>query len=151
VESFAESWSFFLDVGTVFLADCSHNLREYRVRSAKRHKGAVLLGLEGVDTIEKAESFKGSVVMANKESFKKQADEYFWFELLGLEVYCEGGLYVGRLSQIIPTPANDIYVVTKGQREYLIPATVDVVRHIDLEKGTMIIWPLEGMLDIDES
>ena len=90
--------------------------------------------------------------MASKNSLKKAGDEeFFWFELLGLRVYHENGTYLGRLTQIIPTPANDVYVVTKGKKEHLIPATLEVVRKIDLEKGRMIISPLEGMLEINES
>ena len=152
MESYAESWESFLRLGSVFLADSGHHLREYRIISARPHKRSVLLEVEGIESIEKAESVKGSPVLVRKKSLKKAGDdEFFWFELLGLRVYHEDGTYLGRLTQIIPTPANDVYVVTKGKKEHLIPATVEVVRRVDLEKGRMIISPLEGMLEIDES
>ena len=152
VESYAESWESFLRLGSVFLTDSGDHLCEYRIISAKPHKRSVLLELEGIESIEKAESVRGSAIMASKNSLKKAGDEeFFWFELLGLRVYHENGTYLGRLTQIIPTPANDVYVVTKGKKEHLIPATLEVVRKIDLEKGRMIISPLEGMLEINES
>ena len=152
MESYAESWESFLRLGSVFLSDSGHHLREYRIISARPHKRSVLLEVEGIESIEKAESLKGSPVLVRKKSLKKAGDdEFFWFELLGLRVYHEDGTYLGRLTQIIPTPANDVYVVTKGKKEHLIPATVEVVRRVDLEKGRMIISPLEGMLEIDES
>ncbi|MBW2021798.1 MAG: 16S rRNA processing protein RimM [Deltaproteobacteria bacterium] len=152
VESYAESWKSFVKAGSVFLTDTSGSLKEYRVSSAKPYKRAVLLKLDGIESINEAEAFKDSNIMANKRCFKKASDEeFFWFELLGLKVYCEDGSYVGRLSQIIPTPANDVYVVREKKQEYLIPATWEVVREVDLERGTMIISPLDGMLEIDEN
>jgi 16S rRNA processing protein RimM len=56
---------------------------------------------------------------------------------------------LGRLEDIIPTPANDVYVVkgdaSKKLPELLIPAIGDVVVDIDLERGTMIVDPPEGL------
>ncbi|MBW1927632.1 MAG: 16S rRNA processing protein RimM [Deltaproteobacteria bacterium] len=151
VESYAESHESFLQAGTVFLKDASQGLVEYRVVSARPHKRALLVALEGIGSIEDAERFRGSVIMAKKAVFQRSPEgEFFWHELLGLEVYLDSGEYLGKLSQIIPTGANDVYVVKKGEREYLIPATVEVIRQVDLEQGTMTISPLEGMLDTNE-
>jgi len=151
VESYAESWESFKKVETVFLTDAANHLRQYRVISAKPHKRLVLLELEGIDSMEGAESVRHSDVFADKKAFKKTGDnEFFWFELLGLEVYHENGTYLGQLSQIIPTPANDVYVVTNKGREYLIPAIVEIVREVDLKQGKMIVSPLDGMLEINE-
>ncbi len=140
-----------MKVGTVFLTDAANHLRQYRVISVRPHKRLLLLELAGIDSMEKAGSVRHSDVLADKKAFEKSSEnEFFWFELLGLEVYHENGTYLGRLSQIIPTPANDVYVVTDRGREHLIPATVEVVREVDLTGGKMIVSPLDGMLEIDE-
>ena len=76
--------------------------------------------------------------------------EYFWGELLDLDVYSDAGEYLGKLSRIIPTGSHDIYLVSKGNKEILIPAVYEVVKEIDLEGCKMIISAMEGLLDLDE-
>jgi 16S rRNA processing protein RimM len=80
----------------------------------------------------------------------KSRDEYFWHELIGLEVYLSRGEYVGKIKNILPTGSNDIYVVQEGNKEVLIPATYDVIQEIDLTEKRMIISDVEGLLDLNE-
>lgn len=152
MKSYAESWESFLEAGCIFLRDTTGRLREYRVTSVRPHKRGLLVELDGIGSVDEAEVFRNCTILASKNSFKKRAeDEYFWFELIGLDVYCEDGLFVGRLDRIIPTPANDVYVVKRHKQEFLIPATTEVVLKVDLQEGKMVIAPLDGMLEIDEN
>jgi 16S rRNA processing protein RimM len=57
---------------------------------------------------------------------------------------------LGRISQIIPTEGNDIYIVKGETREVLIPATYEVINKIDFESKKMIISAMEGLLDLNE-
>ena len=43
-------------------------------------------------------------------------DEYYWHDLLGLQVVTDAGRRLGELSSIIETGSNDVYVVTDGER-----------------------------------
>jgi 16S rRNA processing protein RimM len=79
---------------------------------------------------------------------KPDEGEYYWADLIGLRVSTEAGDDLGTLREIIETGSNDVYVVKGACREFLIPATDDVVRGIDLDAGTMTVSPLEGMLDL---
>jgi len=116
----------------------------------KAHKGMSLLELEGMATLERAETYRGADILVDKGVLRCGEGEYFWFELIGLEVRLDTGEAVGTISRIIPTGANDIYVVERGKREILVPATSEVVKAIDLESGKMIISPMEGLLDLNE-
>jgi 16S rRNA processing protein RimM len=51
---------------------------------------------------------------------------------------------------MISAGSNEIYVVKNGRREIFLPATHEVVHHIDLENGKMIVSALEGLLDLNE-
>ena len=44
--------------------------------------------------------------------------EYYWRDIIGLDVYEEKGKYLGRIESIFPTGSNDVYVC-KGEREIL--------------------------------
>jgi 16S rRNA processing protein RimM len=122
----------------------------FKVTSVTPYKGMSLLRLEGISTIDQAEPYRGAHVLVEKAGLTRKEDEYFWSELMGLEVRLDTGETVGTIFRIIATGANDIYVVKRGKREILVPATSEVVKAIDLESGTMIISPMEGLLDLNE-
>jgi 16S rRNA processing protein RimM len=148
--SYARSEASFLEAQTVYLESASGEIYEYRVTSVRPQKNVLLMKLEGLDTAESAGIYEGSGIFVRKESLTREGDEYFWYECLGLEVYLDTGGYLGILSQIIPTGGHDIYVVKEGPKEILLPATDEVVKVIDLEKGKMIVSALEGLLDLNE-
>jgi 16S rRNA processing protein RimM len=107
--------------------------------------------LGGVNTLQEAETTRGSEILVKKETLPgKGEDEYYWYELFGMSVYLDSGKYVGTVRQILPTDGHDIYVVQDGKREVLIPATHEVVESIDLENRKMIISQVEGLLDLNE-
>jgi len=75
-------------------------------------------------------------------------DEYYWKDLIGLSVVTCNGLWLGKITRIMETGANDVYLVKNGKQEYLIPAIADVIQRVDLTSGTMTITPLEGLLEL---
>jgi 16S rRNA processing protein RimM len=140
----------FEEGGIVYLRVGSKAPECFKVVSIKPQKGMFLLELEGMTTLERAEAQRGADILVEKGGLRRDEDEYFWFELIGLEVRLDTGETIGTISRIIQTGANDIYVVKRGKREILVPATSEVVKAIDLESGKMIISPMEGLLDLNE-
>jgi 16S rRNA processing protein RimM len=151
IKSYAQTEESFLRAEMVFLQLGSAEPCEYAVTSVRPHKNVHLLKLRGVDSLEEAERLRGARILIGKETLNsKGCDEYFWHELIGLEVYLSRGEYVGKIKHILPTGSNDIYVVQEGEKEVLIPATYDVIQDIDLTKKKMIISDVEGLLDLNE-
>ena len=68
-------------------------------------------------------------------------------DLLGYEVFAESGDLVGILKDVMWLPHSDVYVITKGKKEYLIPVIPEVVKGIDHKQGVIVISPMEGLLD----
>jgi 16S rRNA processing protein RimM len=151
VRSYARSEESFLDAGFIFLKSDLLEIRKYKLLSLKPLKNAFLLKLEGLNSLEEAEIYKGAKILISKDTLKRETDgEYFWFELIGLDVFLDSGRYIGVLKDIITTGSNDIYVIREGEAEVLIPATYEVIHDIDLENKKMIIREMEGLLDINE-
>jgi 16S rRNA processing protein RimM len=67
------------------------------------------------------------------------ADEFYWHQLIGLEVMSVDGRKLGTIRQIIETGSNDVYVVQQAGEELLIPALADVVREVNLERRLMVV------------
>jgi 16S rRNA processing protein RimM len=151
IKSYAHSEESFLHAGAVFLRSTSGETREYALSSVRPHKNILMMKLEGLNTLEEAEKYRGATILMRKDILlRKGDDEYFWHELIGLEVYLSGGDYIGTLKHILPTGSNDIYVVREGKREVLIPAIHNVVKEIDLINHKIIISEVEGLLDLNE-
>jgi 16S rRNA processing protein RimM len=148
--SYSGSEASFLNAGTVFLGFVSGEINEFSVTSVRPHKNAFLMKLEGLNSSDEVEKYRGIDILINKEAITREEDEYFWHELLGLKVYLDTGQYLGVVSQIISTGANDIYVVKGADKEICIPAIYEVVKEIDVENEKMIISAMEGLLDLNE-
>jgi len=117
------------------------------VERSRLHKGNVILKLSGINSVEQVEAIKGKYIeIPRSESMPMDDDEYYQFQLIGLEVSTSKGRLLGKLERILSTGSNDVYVVVGQDREYLIPAIEDVVEQVDVEKGTMTIEEIEGLL-----
>jgi 16S rRNA processing protein RimM len=140
-----------LNAGKVFLTHDSGEVHEHRVISVKPHKNILLMQLEDLRSIEEAESYRGADVSIKKDALRHTEDEgYYWYELIGLKVYTGAGEFLGTIRHILQTGGHDIYVVQEGEREILIPAIHDVVQEVDLEEKRVTIFPVEGLLDLNE-
>ena len=149
--SYASSELSFLEAGKVFLTHDSGELHEHKVISVKPHKNILLMQLEDLRSIEDAERYRGADVSVRKDALhRKEEEEYYWHELIGLKVYTDTGEFLGTLRHVLHTGGNDIYVVQEGEREILIPAIRDVVQEIDLKEERVTISPMEGLLDLNE-
>ncbi|MCH8345607.1 MAG: 16S rRNA processing protein RimM, partial [Chloroflexi bacterium] len=72
--------------------------------------------------------------------------QYYRFQIIGLEVRNATGAILGRVTDILTTGANDVYIVRSEKREILVPATDDVIKEIDVERGLMLIEEIPGLI-----
>lgn len=122
--------------------------RPYRIASARRHKGRLLLALEGVPTRTEAEKLTGNLVYMDRANVPQPGeDEAFLADLPGSDVYLENGERLGRLDRL-EFPAGQILWIIKDDagREILFPAIPDFIRSLD--PGAVTIAPPPGLLEI---
>lgn len=151
IRSYAQSEKTFLNAGSVFLKTTRGETRELGVLSISPHQRIFLLKLKGLESLEEAEAYRGAAIFVKRGCLSRESDEeYFWHEIIGLQVYLKSGEYIGTIREVFPTGSNDVFVLREGDVEILIPATHDVVREIDLDRKRMIIDAMEGMLKLNE-
>ncbi|MFH1524184.1 MAG: ribosome maturation factor RimM [Chloroflexota bacterium] len=119
----------------------------------RTHNDGLLLAFEGFTTPEQVGKFRNQTLYTTKADAPELPEgEYYQYELIGLEVKDEFGISLGKLTEIMQTGANDVYVVTnEAGRELLLPAITDVVLDVDLEAKTMKIHLLPGLVIDEES
>jgi 16S rRNA processing protein RimM len=120
--------------------------KSWMVEGYRRHRRWAILKLEGCADRNSAEKLRGELVeIPLEEAVPLSEDEYYIYQIVGLEVWTSEGEYLGRVSEVLFTGANEIYVVEGERGEILVPAIEDVVKGVELEEGRLIIEPLEGM------
>jgi len=135
----------------VYLENGQGMKRSLTVHSSRPQGGFIILSFQEIKRVEEATELVGYSVYLPKESLAAlPPDEFYDYQLRGLTVKTEGGVFLGILEEIIPTGANDVFVVRKEGREVLIPATDEVVVRVDLREKVMVVHPLEGLLSEDD-
>ncbi len=120
----------------------------YTVESSSQQKDIAILKLQGIDTPQAAEALRGkSLEVPESERKELPAGRFYHHDIIGLEVWTTQGALVGKVSEILSTGSNDVYVVQSGGKEVLVPAVKDVVKEIDLSKKRITIEAIEGLLD----
>lgn len=120
----------------------------HRLERARLHKGDLILKLAGCDDRNAAEELRDLLVnVAMEDALPLEEGDYWFHQILGLEVWTTEGEKLGVVREVLETGANDVYVVRdQSGREVLIPALKDVVLEIDLDAGRMLVELLEGLL-----
>jgi len=109
-------------------------------------RGAVILKLSDVETRADAERLQGShLFVPLDDAVRLDADSYFWYQIIGLDVRTVDGEALGKVVDILETGSNDVYVVRSADGQVLIPAIHEVVRSIDVDAGVMTVRLLDGL------
>lgn len=119
----------------------------------RQHKDGLLLAFTGITTPEEAGRFRNQVLYVDaEESPELEEGEYYFHELLDMNVLDESGTLLGTLTEIIETGANDVYVVTTpSEREILLPVIPEVILAVDLDTRRMTVRLLPGLVDGEDA
>lgn len=120
--------------------DKMQQFTRYDVENVRYHRNMVILKLKGVDIREEAEKLVGGLLKVDRDhAIDLEEDEYFIGDIIGLKVYHVNGVYMGKVTDIISTGSNDVYVVNGPGGEVLVPAIKQYVKQIDIKEGMMVV------------
>jgi 16S rRNA processing protein RimM len=99
------------------------------------------------DRVE-ADNLRGASLKVKEEDCKDLPENVFHtYDVVGSEVITEAGETIGKVVDVLPLPAQDIFVVRKGNKEIMIPAVDAFIKNVDLTLKQIIISPIEGLLE----
>ena len=117
-----------------------------RVETARPHKGNVIAKLSGVDDVNAAMCLKNKVLSIDRSQVVLPEGRHFIADLIGLEVRdADSGAVLGVIRDVLTPPANEVYVVKGGEKEYMIPAVDEFLAETNIEGGYIRVRLLEGM------
>ena len=123
---------------------CFIDRREVKLLSARVHKGFLIVKLEGVEDVNAAMALKGRTVVIDRADARLPKGAFFLQDIIGASVVDESGSEIGKLVDVMETPASNVYVV-KGEREHLIPAVPEFILSTDADNGIITVHLIEGM------
>ena len=137
----------FLELEYVLL-DTGRELRRLDIKNVRFFKNLVILKFDGIDNINDIEKYKGKDLWIPREEAQELGeDEYYIADLQGLNVVLEDGTEFGTLRAVMETGANDVYIIDSNEHgEVLLPAIKECILDVDLEKNTMTVHLMKGLL-----
>ena len=151
VNYFGEDLNHFHLYREVFIKDRMGRLQAYDILETVSQPPRIILRLKGIERIEEVEPLVGREIFIEKRALPDLKEgEHYWFEILGMVVETEKGKRIGRVKEIFPTGANDVYVVEGKRGEIFLPATEEVIQSIDIKKGRMKVIRMEGLWEEED-
>ena len=112
------------------------------VEQCKVHSDALVAKIEGLDDRSAAESLRGARIFLSRSAFAATAsDEYYWVDLIGLDVLNRQGEHLGQVRDLMATGPTSVLVLsylieeadgTSRSAERLIPFVSAYVDAVDL-------------------
>ena len=120
--------------------------RAFALQSMRSHGKSWIVKLVGVDDRSAAEAMVGYYVGAPRGALPETgADEYYWADLVGLDVVNEAQISLGQVAEMLEAGAHAVMVVRQGEGEQaverLLPFVGAVVKDVNLPAGTIrVAW-----------
>lgn len=123
-------------------------LIEFKIEAVRYIKNMVLLKLQGIDDINKAEELRNLYLKIDRDKMPKlPEDSYYIVDLLECEVETIEGELLGKVDDVFNTGSNDIYVVKNELgKQILLPAIGEVIKNVDIPNKKIIVKLMEGLL-----
>ena len=137
--------------GAVLLA--GEDLVEETIEQVREHKTHLLVKFAGVDGRSAADELRNLWLFVDEADAAQLEEGAYWIhDIVGLDVFTAQGKLVGRITDVLETGANDVYVVAAAGdfnrgREVLLPAIDDVILAVDLPQKRMTVQLPDGLLD----
>ena len=120
---------------------------EYDVISIKEYKGFMYIKLRGITRAEQADLMRGKSLYASRDDINVDDDAFFIADLIGLDVCdADNNKVYGKIKDVINYGASDIYVISDGKNEYMLPAVSDMIVDIKIDEK-VLVRPIGGIFD----
>lgn len=121
---------------------------EVEIESVRFFKNMVILKMKGFDVIEQVEGLKGSeLYVERQDAIELKENEFYIADMIGATAILTDGTKLGIVSDIMPTGANEVFVVeSELYGQLLIPSIKDCIKKIEPEASTVIMELMDGIL-----
>ena len=113
--------------------------KQIELEDARKQGRGLIAKLEGIDDCDAARDYTNCEIAIEPGQLPElEHNEFYWRDLVGLNVVNQDQVDFGKVSYLIETGANDVLVVT-GDRQRLIPYTDQTILDVDLDSHTVSV------------
>ncbi|MBL4623393.1 MAG: 16S rRNA processing protein RimM [Immundisolibacteraceae bacterium] len=113
---------------------------ELKVVESKPQGRFLAFKFAGCDNRDAAERLKGAEIQLLRSSLPApEPGEYYWHDLIGLDVTTREGVPLGQIVEMMETGANDVMVIQGERRRWVPYLEPDVVVEINLTKNSCLV------------
>jgi 16S rRNA processing protein RimM len=140
-----------LDVVYLGTSPQQKNPKPYEIDTLRFHKQYALIKFTETTERNEADLLRGLMVMIDiANAVPLEEDEFYLYELIGLQVQTEDGAIIGTIQSVMETGANDVYVLRSPQgKEILVPAHDETLLDVDTDSGIVLMKLPDGLLSDD--
>jgi 16S rRNA processing protein RimM len=123
------------------------------IEMSRRQGRRLIVKFAGVGDRTAAEGLRGAVLVVPESWLPELAEGEWWaYQLEGCEVRTASGRVLGIVKEVIPNPANDLWVAVDDEgNETLIPALADLLLDIDVNARTIVVRDVPGLTAPEEA
>ena len=145
IEPYSNSEDDFFNYSKVFLSPDGTD--ERKIETCKPYKGFVYLKISGVSTPEQADLLRGKYLYVDRDDIDLSDGEVFIADIIGLDVIdLNSGRIYGKIKDVVNYGRYDTYIISSGEKEYMLPAVDDFIDRIDVDEG-VFVTPIDGLFD----
>jgi 16S rRNA processing protein RimM len=114
-----------------------------RVREAREHSDVVVARADGIEDRAAAEALRGARIFIPRSSFPSAGeDEYYWVDLLGLDVFNREGVALGKVTDLLTTGPQTVLVLEYEEngkvQERMLPFVSAYIDQVDLQARRIV-------------
>lgn len=132
----------------VFLVKTNRKI-EKEIESLRFHKGFVIIKFTDINDINSAEEIRDfEIRIPEEEILPLKENEYYINQLIGFEVMTVEGKLLGNVSDILITGGVDVLVVDGEEKEYMIPAALELITEVNEREKRITVKTIPGLLEL---
>ncbi|MFQ8704472.1 MAG: ribosome maturation factor RimM [Thomasclavelia sp.] len=135
--------------GNFLIVRYQENDIELEIVSSRVHKSNYLISFKDNQDINLVEKFIGSFVYGFKDKELLDDDEYFYDDLIGLEVSSTDGKMIGAVTSIYDNGRHDILNIDHNGKNVAIPYVDAFIKSVDMDNKIITVELIKGLIDED--
>jgi len=122
---------------------------KYSLLSWSIAKNLIIICLDTIDTIDKAESLRNAIFEVERDEMPELPEgDYYLEDILGCEVVSITGERLGIISDWLDNGFQKVYIIKRAEgSDILIPAVDEFIKQVDIDNKKVVVELIEGLVD----
>jgi len=121
---------------------------QYDIDEVLEKNRGTMLKVRGINSRTAAETLVGAFLFVSEKDLSAPPEgSYFVHDIIGATVRTQQGETIGTITDVYKAPGQDIWVIRRGEKEYLLPVVKEFIEAVDIAAKQVTIRPMKGLFD----